>query len=103
MKKAIASLAAAASIGLFAGALSFIAPPSANAGVACGSRSFVVDSTRTEAYMMFHEGGNATFTDEYGRKSYGTWKWQGNDAVTYVNGIYQVWDNLRIQRCDWHY
>ena len=95
--KSIAASAIIASASLFGG----MTP--AEAGVACGSSSFVVDHSRSDAYMMFHEGGRATFTDDYGYKSYGSWKWQGNDAVTYVNGIYQVWDNLRVQSCDWHY
>ena len=82
--KAIIASAAVAAATIFT--------PAAEAGVACGSRSFVINSDTTEAYMMFHEGGNATFTDDYGRKSYGRWAWSGPDAVSRVNGLTQVWD-----------
>ena len=93
--KAIIASAAVAAATIFT--------PAAEAGVACGSNSFVINSSSSDAYMMFHNGGNATFTDESGGKSYGRWAWSGPDAVSRLNGRTTVWDGVRNRACDFHY
>ena len=93
--KAIIASAAVAAATIFT--------PAAEAGVACGSSSFVINSDYSDAYMMFHNGGNATFTDDYGNKAYGRWMWSGSDAVTRVAGVTLTWENARNATCDFHY
>ena len=84
-------------------ALGAIFTPSAEAGVACGSRSFVIEHSRNDSYVMFHNGGRVTFNFDNGTRSNGTWWWSGNDAVVNDLGDTDVWPNVRTQSCDYHY
>ena len=84
-------------------ALGTIFTPSAEAGVACGSRSFVIEHSRNDSYVMFHEGGRVTFNFDNGTRSRGTWYWSGNDAVVNHLGETNVWSNVRNLTCDSRY
>lgn len=75
---------------------------SASTHLACGSNSFVIGSDVQNTYMMFHNGGDATFTHN-GNKFEGTWWWSGEDAVTHVNGQTNIWSDVRYQECDFNY
>ena len=75
----------------------------AEAGLACGSRSFVIEHTRNDSYVMFHNGGNVTFNFDDGTRAHGTWWWSGKNVVTSVYGNTEVWPNVGNQTCDSRY
>ena len=77
----------------------------AEAATGCGNNSFAYTSDRRgdNSYVQFFEGGRALFNYSDGTKSYGTWRWSGNDVISLIDGHAGHWQNLRGASCDFNY
>ena len=74
----------------------------ASTHLACGDNSFTIGQDHRDDYVMFHSGGRLTHSVD-GIKSFGGWRWSGNNVVTSIHGQVRTWYGVGDSTCDFRY